>query len=158
MIFKFLLPQVPFYQIKYCEKYLKFKGKRIVQKIGLWTKRIDGNRADNNSWIVLLNSLLWWEVGTNSLITGPGEWLSFRRFTSKLSWSWSRIDEKLFFQWFLTLKSENFSVFRILAGRWKIPKAKPIVSQTLECGLPQKFPTQIKLALYWAYWAMHYIT
>ena len=39
--------------------------------------------------IVLLGSLLWWELGTNSLITGPGEWLSFRRFTSKLSWSWS---------------------------------------------------------------------
>ena len=39
--------------------------------------------------IVLLSSLLWWELGTNSLITGPGEWLSFRRFTSKLSWSWS---------------------------------------------------------------------
>ena len=39
--------------------------------------------------IVLLNSLLWWELGTNSLITGSGEWLSFRRFTSKLSWSWS---------------------------------------------------------------------
>ena len=36
--------------------------------------------------IVLLSSLLWWELGTNSLITGPGEWLSFRRFTSKLSW------------------------------------------------------------------------
>ena len=35
--------------------------------------------------IVLLSSLLWWELGTNSLITGPGEWLSFRRFTSKLS-------------------------------------------------------------------------
>ena len=34
----------------------------------------------------LLSSLLWWELGTNSLITGPGEWLSFRRFTSKLSW------------------------------------------------------------------------
>ena len=41
--------------------------------------------------IVLLSSLLWWELGTNSLITGPGEWLSFRRFTSKLSWSWSWI-------------------------------------------------------------------
>ena len=24
--------------------------------------------------IVLLSSLLWWELGTNSLITGPGEW------------------------------------------------------------------------------------
>ena len=31
MIFKFLLPQVPVYQIKYCEKCFKFKGKRIVQ-------------------------------------------------------------------------------------------------------------------------------
>ena len=39
--------------------------------------------------IVLLSSLLWWELGTNSPITGPSEWLSFRRFTSKLSWSWS---------------------------------------------------------------------
>ena len=38
--------------------------------------------------IVLRSSLLWWELGTNSLITGPGEWLSIRRFTSKLSWSW----------------------------------------------------------------------
>ena len=37
----------------------------------------------------VLSSLLWWELGTNSLITGPGEWLSFRRFTSKLYWSWS---------------------------------------------------------------------
>ena len=41
--------------------------------------------------IVLLSSLLWWELGTNSLITGPGEWLLFRRFTSKLSWSWSSL-------------------------------------------------------------------
>ena len=41
--------------------------------------------------IVLLSSLLWWELGSNSLITGPGEWLSFRRFTSKLSWSWSQL-------------------------------------------------------------------
>ena len=38
--------------------------------------------------IMLLSSLLWWELGTNSLITGPGEWLSFRRFSSKLSLSW----------------------------------------------------------------------
>ena len=27
--------------------------------------------------IVLLSSFLWWELGTNSLTTGPGEWLSF---------------------------------------------------------------------------------
>ena len=39
--------------------------------------------------IVLLSSLLWWELATNSLSTGAGKWLSFRRFTSKLSWSWS---------------------------------------------------------------------
>ena len=39
--------------------------------------------------IVLLYSLLWWELGINSLITGPDEWLSFRRFTSELFWSWS---------------------------------------------------------------------
>ena len=44
-------------------------------------------RKDNI--LILLSSLLWWELGTNSLITGPGEWLSFRPFTSKLSWSWS---------------------------------------------------------------------
>ena len=31
MILKFLLPQVPVYQIKYCEKCLKFKRKRIIQ-------------------------------------------------------------------------------------------------------------------------------
>ena len=44
--------------------------------------------------IVLLSSLLWWELGTNSLITGPGQWLPFRRFTSKLSWSWSWPQQK----------------------------------------------------------------
>ena len=32
--------------------------------------------------IVLLSSLLWWELGTNSLVTGPGEWLSIRHFDS----------------------------------------------------------------------------
>ena len=52
--------------------------------------------------IVLLSSLLWWELGTNSLITGPGDWLSFRRFISKLSWSWSwfaQSDQSLLFAW-----------------------------------------------------------
>ena len=51
--------------------------------------------------IVLQCSLLWWELGTNSLITGPGEWLSFRRFTSKLfwSWSWSWSESSLCAQW-----------------------------------------------------------
>ena len=57
MIFRFLLPQVTVYQIKYCEKYLKFKGKRIVQKIGLWMKRIDANRPDNNSLTYQIVSL-----------------------------------------------------------------------------------------------------
>ena len=41
--------------------------------------------------MVLLSSLLWWEQGTNTLIIGPDEWLSFRRFISKLSWSWSTL-------------------------------------------------------------------
>ena len=55
--------------------------------------------------IVLLSSLLWWELGTNSLITGPGEWLPFRRFASKLSWSWS---------WFLLPESvSGFGLTRI---------------------------------------------
>ena len=45
--------------------------------------------------IVLLSSLLWWELGTNSLITGPGEWLSFRLSTSKLSWSWPWADRRI---------------------------------------------------------------
>ena len=50
MIFKFLLPQVPVYQIKYCEKCLKGnESYSNLQKIGLWTKRIDANRPDNNS-------------------------------------------------------------------------------------------------------------
>ena len=44
---------------------------------------------------VLLSSLLWWELGTNSLITGPGEWLSFRRFNSKLSWPYCSLWEHL---------------------------------------------------------------
>ena len=54
--------------------------------------------------IVLLSLLLWWELGTNSLFTGPGEWLSFRRFTSKLpwswSWSWSVVERVWFYQFY----------------------------------------------------------
>ena len=41
--------------------------------------------------IALLCSLLWWELWTNSLTTGPGEWLSFRRFTRSWSWSWKEV-------------------------------------------------------------------
>ena len=75
--------------------------------------------------IVLRSSLLWWELGTNSLITGPGEWLSFRRFTSKLSWSWSwsqnnlseKVTQKVFsFQFlFLTYLLNNVSTRDIIS-------------------------------------------
>ena len=71
--------------------------------------------------IVLLSSLLWWELGTNSLITGPGEWLSFRRFTSKLSWSWS---------WSLMYKENN-------NGPRRVP-----------CGTPDKTGAQSVLHVY----------
>ena len=61
--------------------------------------------------IVLLSSLLWWELGTNSLITGPGEWLSSRRFTSKLSWSWTATNHTGFLQMVIqtrdSIKLEN---------------------------------------------------
>ena len=56
----------------------------------LWSQLLKMQR------IVLLSSLLWWELGTNSLITGPSEWLSFLRFASKLSWSWSWSSETTF--------------------------------------------------------------
>ena len=69
--------------------------------------------------IVLLSSLLWWELGTNPLIKGPGEWLSFRRFTRKLSWSWSN----------MIFHSLTFARSR---GRcWK-PRAKPEVFNILQ--------------------------
>ena len=66
--------------------------------------------------IVLLSSILWWELGTNSLITGPGEWLSYRRFTSKLSWSWKLV---------LTLESNPSSS---LSSIWKYEKLDPLRS------------------------------
>ena len=44
--------------------------------------RVGYVRAEFVMGRVSQSSLLWWELGTNSLITGPGEWLSFRRFTS----------------------------------------------------------------------------
>ena len=70
------------------QMFIKVASSRRLSGIGmpspiLWSHPLKMQR------IVLLSSLLWWELGTNSLITGPGEWLSFRRFTSKLSWSWS---------------------------------------------------------------------
>ena len=60
MIFKFLLPQVPVYQIKYCENVYSLRVKESysnLQKTGLWTKRIDANRLDNSSLTYLIVSL-----------------------------------------------------------------------------------------------------
>ena len=72
------------------QMYIKIVSSPSLSGIGmssqiLWSHLLKMQRT------VLLSSRLWWELGTNSLITGPGEWLSFRRFTSKLSWSWSRL-------------------------------------------------------------------
>ena len=73
------------------QMFIKLVSSPRLSRIGmpspiLWSHPLKMQR------IVLLSWLLWWELGTNSLISGPGEWLSFRRFTSKLSrtWSWSR--------------------------------------------------------------------
>ena len=67
-----------------------YKGSFFPQTIRDWNALPDSLISSaEDAEDVLLSSLLWWELGTNSLITGPGEWLSFRRFTSKLSWSWS---------------------------------------------------------------------
>ena len=67
-----------------------YKGSFFPQTIRDWNALPDSLISSaEDAGIVLLSSLIWWELGTNSLITGPGEWLSFRRFTSKLSWSWS---------------------------------------------------------------------
>ena len=38
--------------------------------------------------MVLLSSLVWWELGTNLPGHAPGEWLSFWRVTSKHFWFW----------------------------------------------------------------------
>ena len=67
-----------------------YKGSFFPQTIRDWNALPDSLiSSTEDAEDLLLSSLLWWELGTNSLITGPGEWLSFRRFTSKLSWSWA---------------------------------------------------------------------
>ena len=76
------------------QMFIKVASSPRLSRIGmpspiLWSHPLKIQR------IVLLSSLLWWELGTYFLITGPGEWLSFRRFTSKLSWSWSWYKDKL---------------------------------------------------------------
>ena len=67
--------------------FIKIASSPRLSEIGmpspiLWSHPLKMQR------IVLLSSLLRWELGTNSLSTCAGKWLSFRRFTSKLSWSW----------------------------------------------------------------------
>ena len=76
--------------------------------------------------IVLLSSLLWWELGTNSLITGPGEWLSFRRFTSKLSWSWSWTALPCGF--YILSETDNISVLPISDYAWTEQQFMHLVS------------------------------
>ena len=71
------------------QMFIKLASSPTLSGIGmpspiLWSHLLKMQR------IVLLSSLLWWELGTNSPITGPSEWLSFRRFTSELSWSWRK--------------------------------------------------------------------
>ena len=67
--------------------------------------------------IVLLSSLLWWELRSNSLITGPGEWLSFRRFTRKLSWSWRRHNLVRSISWQTWYDEKHKSRFTQRVGR-----------------------------------------
>ena len=69
--------------------------------------------------IVLLSSLLWWELRTNSLITGPGEWLSFRRFTSKLSRSWS----------YIAVQDTSICIAILSAGSVWLPQDTPKIPQ-----------------------------
>ena len=79
--------------------------------------------------IVLLNSLLWWELGTNSLIRGPCEWLSFRHFTSKLSWSWSWVVGR---EWQLKLFHDHISMKDMWSYRGLNPGPPDYQSDNLE--------------------------
>ena len=55
-------------------------------------------------------------------------------------WMLCRTDEKLFFYWFLTQTSENFSVFRSVKNTKGQTYSEPDFGM-LFTGLPQKFPT-----------------
>ena len=60
--------------------------------------------------MVLLSSLLWWQLGTNLPGPGAGEWLSFWRVTSKHFWFWFwfwRVGRQT--QWWLRHKAIYFS-------------------------------------------------
>ena len=70
------------------QMFIKVVSSPRLSGIGM-PSPILSSHLPNMQRIVLLSSLLWWELGTNCLITSPGEWLLFRRFTSKLSGSWS---------------------------------------------------------------------
>ena len=52
---------------------------------------------------ILRKLVLQIQMRMRSLITGPGKWLSFWRFTSKLSWSWASGARCLSFGWTLFL-------------------------------------------------------
>ena len=65
--------------------------------------------------MVLLSSLLWWELGTNLPGHGPGEWLSFWRVTNKYFWFWF---------WIRQVRSHHGKIyvgFGILITRLQIP-------------------------------------
>ena len=67
-----------------------YKGSFFPQTIRDWNALPDSlisPAEDAEDCVAKFTSLV--RAGTNSLITGPGKWLSFRRFTSKLSCSWS---------------------------------------------------------------------
>ena len=70
------------------------KGSFFPQIIRDWNALPDSLISSaEDAWIVLLSSLLWWELGTNSLITGPGEWFSFRHILILiLGWGWYRVN------------------------------------------------------------------
>ena len=108
------------------------------------------NNFDSNHRIIqgVIPDLCYWKIYVSesacAICSKTNENQSiFRLFV----WMFCRIDEKLFFYWFLTQKSENFPVFMALTGWRKIPKVKPIVSQTLECGLSKNY-FQIKTTIH----------
>ena len=95
----------------------------------LWSHLLNMQR------IVLLSSLLWWELGTNSLITGPGEWLSLRRFTSKLSWSWSwTFRYRNYFPRKLQIRQTNECAARVCLSDLQVSREIFPVSES-QCGL-----------------------
>ena len=57
----------------------------------------------------IIYNLIWY-----AWIKGPGEWLSFRRYTSNLSWSWKKIQflhYKYFCLLFMACQTLHYSIF-----------------------------------------------